>query len=127
IELDNAAINGHRISYNGRLWMAFRTNENKLTAFIGNDCAQISIDGNVYRFSEQPLSKIVFIPETTGDRTVYHVQVTGTGNVKLPISVGKTSSKIKMGKQTIPVKASFEGIELKVDDSISGKWLTIDI
>ena len=127
IELENSAINGHRISYNGRLWMAFRTNNNELAAFIGNDCNEISIDGKIYRFSNQPLSKIVFIPETTGDKTVYHVQLTGTENVKLPITSGKIPSKIKVGKQVVPLKSSEEGVELKVDDSISGKWLTIEI
>ena len=127
IELEDAAINGHRVSYNGRLWMAFRTNENKLTAFIGNDCSEISIDGKVYRFSDQPLSKIVFIPETTDGKAVYQIQITGTGNVKLPITSGKIPSKIKVGKQAIPLKVSDQGVEIKVDDSISGKWLTVEI
>ncbi|WP_423128727.1 hypothetical protein [Gaoshiqia sp. Z1-71] len=127
IELDNAAISGHRVSYKGRLWMAFRTNENKLVAFIGNDCNEISVDGKVYRFSEKPLSKVVFIPETKGKQTVYHVQVTGSGTVKLPVSANKIPPNIKVGKQTIPLKMIDGGIELNVDDSISGKWLTINI
>lgn len=127
IALDQAAINGHRVSYNGRLWMAFRTDENKLTAFIGNDCNEISIDGKVYRFSEQPLSKIVFIPEKTGKKTVCHVQITGVGTVRLPITAVKLPAKIKAGKQTIPLKAIDGGVELNVDESISGKWLTIDL
>ncbi len=127
IELDNVAINGHHVSFKGRLWLAFRTTENKLAAFIGNDCNEISIDGKVYRFSDQPLSKIVFIPETNGGKTVYHIQVTGTGKVRLPIVGKKIPSKLKTGTQNIPVKVSEEGIELKIDDSISGKWLTMDI
>ena len=127
IELDNAAINGHRVSYSGRSWMVFRTDENKLTAFIGNDCDKISIDGKAYRFSDQPLSKVVFIPETNGNKMVYHVQVTGFGTVKLPISVAKSPQNIKVGKQTIALKTTDEGIELKVDNSVSGRWLTIDL
>jgi hypothetical protein len=107
--------------------MAFRTDENKLAAFIGNDCNEISIDGKVYRFSDQPLSKIVFIPETNGKKTVCHVQITGAGTVRLPITGAKLPAKIKTGKQTIPLKATDGGIELKVDDSISGKWLIIDV
>ncbi|MDD4190106.1 MAG: hypothetical protein PHI28_02155 [Mangrovibacterium sp.] len=126
IALDRAAINGHQVSYNGRLWMAFQTDENKLTAFIGNDCNEISIDGKVYRFSEQPLSKIVFIPERTGKKTVCHVQITGVGTVRLPITGVNLPAKIKAGKQTIPLKAIDGGVELNVDESISGKWLTID-
>ncbi len=106
--------------------MAFQTDENKLTAFIGNDCNEISIDGKVYRFSEQPLSKIVFIPERTGKKTVCHVQITGVGTVRLPITGVNLPAKIKAGKQTIPLKAIDGGVELNVDESISGKWLTID-
>ena len=104
IELENAAINGHYVSYKGRLWMAFQTHENKLTAFIGNDCNEIFIDGKVYHFSDQPFQKIVFIPETNGSKTVCHVQVTGTGKVKLPIFSQKFPSKLKVGKQMVPFK-----------------------
>ena len=127
VELENAAINGHRISYNGRLWMAFRTDKDNLTAFIGNDCKDVTIDGKVYTFSDQRLSKIVFVPEITGKGTVYHVQITGTGTVNLPLYSGKKTSKIKVGNKTIPLKITDNGIELKVDDSVSGKWFTINI
>ncbi len=126
IELENVAINGHRVSYKGRLWMAFRTDGNKLAAFIGNDCNEIAIDGKTYRFSDQTLSKIVFISEPKLNKTVYHVQVTGSGSVKLPISAGKIPSEIKSGGKSIPLKTREGGVELKIDDSISGRWLTIE-
>lgn len=128
VELDNAAINGHRITYNGRLWLAFRTGEsNLLEAFIGNDCKGITVDGKVYTFSDQPLSKIVFIPDTTKQGTVYNIQITGIGTVNLPLFTNKKNLKIKVGKKTVPLKITDSGIELEVDDSISGKWFTIDI
>ncbi|MCK3683476.1 hypothetical protein [Maribellus sp. YY47] len=125
IELDDAAINGHRITYNGRLWMAFRTNENRLSAFIGNNCNEITIDGKLYHFTDQPLAKLVFIPESKEKNTLYHVQVSGLGKVKLPIAPGKKSVKVKVGKQSVPFKATNDEIELEIGESLSGKWITV--
>ncbi len=127
VELENVAINGHRVTYNGRLWMAFRTENGNLEAFIGNNCKGITIDGKAYSFSEQPLSKIVFIPDPAQKETVCNVQITGTGLVKLPVFPGKKVSSVKSGKKKVPFKVTGEGIELEIDGSLSGKWLTVNI
>ncbi|WP_352421161.1 hypothetical protein [Proteiniphilum sp.] len=124
IELDNMAINGHRIIYNGKLSMAFRTgNDNRLTAFIGNGCKGITIDGHKYTFAEQPLTKIVFIPEITEQGTVYQIQIQGTGRVSLPIVTGKKAPVVKVGEQIIPSKVNGQLLLLDIDASLSGKWL----
>ena len=128
IELSNSAINGHRITYNGKLSMAFRTDDdNRLTAFIGNSCKGITIDGRKYTFAEQPLEKIVFIPESMAQGTVYQIQIQGTGNVSLPIANGKKTPVVKVGEQTIPSKVKGELLSLDIDASLSGKWLSVTI
>ncbi|WP_080904703.1 hypothetical protein [Parabacteroides sp. Marseille-P3160] len=39
--------------------------------------------GELYlNFSEQPLTKIVFVPEITKQGTVYQIQITGVGQVR---------------------------------------------
>ena len=126
IDLNNIAINGHRITYNGKLSMAFRTgNNNRLTAFIGSHCKDIVIDGHKYSFAEQPLTKIVFIPETNDKGTVYQIQITGTGHVRLPIAAGGKSPVVKLGEKIIPSEVKGESLLLEIDGSLSGKWLQV--
>ncbi len=128
IELDNAAVNGHRVTYNGRLLMAFRTGDNnRLAAFIGNDCKGITIDGQAYTFAEQPLTKIVFAPEITKQGTVYQVQITGTGRVILPVPTGRKALVVKQGKKTISSETSDGQLTLDVDASLSGQWLSVTL
>ncbi|WP_298650932.1 hypothetical protein [uncultured Proteiniphilum sp.] len=124
IELDNMAVNGHRVTYNGKLSMAFRTDDkNHLTAFIGNHCKDIIIDGRKYIFAKQPLAKIVFIPETKEGTTVYQIQITGTGQVALPIAPGGKTPVVKLGEKIIPSKVKGEQLLLDIDGTLSGKWL----
>ena len=127
VDLNNAAICGHRITYKGRQWLAFRADKNNLAAFIGNDCKGITINDKVYTFSDQPLSKIAFIPDTAQKHTVYNIQITGAGTVTLPLFPDKKNLKIKVGKKIVPLKTTNNGIELEIDDSISGKWFTLKI
>lgn len=124
LKLDNLPINGHRITYSGKLSMAFRMDEaNRLTAFIGSNCKEIAIDGREYKFAEQPLTKIVFVPQTNEGETVYQIQITGKGQVTLPIVPKGKTPVVKQGDKTIPAKVKGEQLVLDIDDTLSGKWL----
>jgi len=126
IELDNAAINGHRITYCGRQSLAFRTgDDNRLVAFVGNNCKGITIDGQAYAFAEKPLTKIVFTPEITKLGIIYQVQITGTGRVTLPVPTGRKIILVKQGKKTIPSEMADGRLTLNIDASLSGQWLKI--
>ncbi|MDR3308955.1 MAG: hypothetical protein LBS80_03275 [Tannerella sp.] len=122
IDINNEAMNGHRVSYKGRLWLAFRTDAtNRLTAFIGNDCKGITIDGTEYTFADKPLKKIVFIPENK----YYQVQITGEGRVELPIPLGKKTPVVKSDNKSIKSEIVNEKLVLNIDAAISGKWLQV--
>lgn len=126
IKLNNMAINGHRITYNGKLSMAFRTGDNnRLIAFIGSNCKGIIIDDQAYTFAEQPLTKVVFLPEITKQGTIYHVQITGTGRVRLPVDTGRKALVVKQNKKTIPYKTADGWLTLDIDASLSGQWLRV--
>ncbi len=128
LELDNMAINGHRVTYNGTLSMAFRMNDdNQLSAFIGSNWRGITIDGREYRFAERPLPKIVFIPGESDGKPVYQVQITGTELVALPIVKKGTTPVVKQGDSTVPSKVKGERLLLDIDNTLSGKWLQVTI
>jgi hypothetical protein len=125
IDLDKAKINGHEITYRGRLSMAFRADsQNRLIAFIGEDCNAITLDGTSYTFADQPLKKVIFIPGN--DRlSVYKVQITGEGRVTLPLKAVKAT--VKSGKQTVKAEAVDGKLMLDIDKSLSGKWLNVEL
>jgi len=127
--LSNAAINGHHINYSGRLWLAFRTNSNnRLDAFIGNDCNAITIDGTEYRFADKPLMKIAFMPQGK----TYHVLLTlGNGDSEVEVTLplphgGNKTPTVKAAGKKIPCKTTAEGVVFMLNKDISGKWITID-
>ncbi len=128
IELDHTAINGHQITYNGRLWMAFRTDgDNRLIAFIGNDCNGVTVDGQAYAFAEKPLKKIVFVPETGQKGTVYQVQLTGAGRVTLPLPAGRKAPVVRLGRKIIPSEMANGRLTLNIDAALSGQWLRVTL
>jgi hypothetical protein len=127
VELRDAKINGHEISFQGRLWLAFRTDaSNRLSAFIGNDCKEITLDGTTYRFADQALQKIIFIPESE-NTAVYQVQITGKGRVTLPLPLQKKKAPptVKLGKKVIKAELVDGQLVLNINASLSEQWLTV--
>jgi hypothetical protein len=127
VELNQAKINGHEISYQGRLWLAFRTDkQNRLTAFIGNECNAITLDGTTYQFADKPLDKITFIPEAEGSST-YKIQIVGEGRVALPLPFKSGKPVVKLGKKSIKSEVSEGNLILNIDATLSGQWLMVEM
>lgn len=126
LQLNQAAINGHRITYQGKLSMAFRTDKlNKLTAFIGHQCKSITIDGRNYVFSGKLLEKLVFIPVDVEGKTAYRVQVSGTGPVKLPVLPAGKTPVVSIGNESLPFQREGENLILNIGAAQSGRWIDI--
>ena len=125
MELRGLKVNGHEVTYDGKISMAFRTGaDGKLVLFFGRECDGVTIDGVRYSFSEQPVSRIVFAP-SLADEKVTEVLVEGQGRVTLPLAGGKKKPVVKLGKKTIKTEVADGQLVLNVDPSISGRWLTV--
>lgn len=122
--LENVMINGHKVSYEGRLMMGFNTDNQLLTAFLGQRCTGIRVDGRAYRFSAAPLLSISFGP-VLGDKNHYRLYADGQTEVTLPLRAGIKSVKascngeavvavLKNGslKITLPQKFYGQAVEL---------------
>ncbi len=127
IDLKDFKVNGHQVSFSGRLSLAFRTGDcNKLIAFDGYGCREVDVDGRKYRFSEHLFSRIVFVPENESC-TSYTIFLTGEGNVKLPFP-GLIRAKLTDGKgKKIPVVADKDGLIIRVIPDVSAKWLHLSL
>lgn len=91
LDLKDLAVNGHKVSYAGRLIVAFRTDDEKrLAAFSGYDCREITIDGQKHRFADQSLAAIGWAPAPANRRVlggaVLELWVQGSGKVNIPLT-----------------------------------------
>lgn len=124
LDIQNLKINGHEISYTGKMNTAFRMDRNKrLVAFIGNHCTDITIDHINYKFANNPVN-ITYVPVDDQLKN-YFVYIGGEGNITLPVPEGFTKATLKDGRQTIPCKMEEGNLVFNMDKSISDKWLEL--
>ncbi|QEH34984.1 hypothetical protein OJF2_35290 [Aquisphaera giovannonii] len=63
VELDERWVGGHRVTYRGRLLVAFRVDDSgRLIAFGGQATGGIRIDGREHRLADRPLDLLAFAP-----------------------------------------------------------------
>ena len=137
IELDQFKVNGHTVSFSGDLLMAFRLDDDDdLLAFDGRNCKKVVIDGKRFEFASQNLDHIAWTPVVAGRQVsggaFFQIYLEGEGEVSIPMKTDR--KKLKMfsespvqgiaGKE-IPLKYQKGKINLKLDESNTGKWLYI--
>ncbi len=150
ISLENFKVNGHEVSYEGTLTMAFRVNDlNELIAFEGENCNQVEIDGKVFKFSETPLKKIVFAPSRTiiskhieegisaqatldndekESQNELQIFIQGESMVSIPVTKQMGSKKLKLTDakgNKVKFKKSREMIRIDMSDRPGGTWLSL--
>lgn len=126
IELDKAKINGHEVSYSGRLSLGFRTDANgRLIAFSGSGCQDIRIDGVHYQFSENPIN-LTFSP-VSGSESKYQIYVDGTGTVRIPVPEKTKKATVRLNGKKIPATLKDNQLILKVESSYSGRALDLTL
>lgn len=129
IELSGFKVNGHEVDFQGRLTMAFRVNENKeLLAFEGEECNAVTIDGQIYQFSDTSLKKIAFAPSLENSKNELLIFVEGNGKVSIPLNAsmhaGSTTLRDEKGKR-IRFKVIDGTIRFDADKKTNNKWLSL--
>lgn len=102
IKLYNAAINGHIVSYTGRLSMGFNVKNKRLCSFYGQQCNEITVDGTKYIFSAGKLNDITFGP-VNGDLTHYNLYANGAERIEIPIPQTVNGAKATVDGNEISV------------------------
>ena len=129
IKLADFMINGHKLSFEGQLTMAFRINDmGELVAFEGKDCREVTVDGRHYQFSEGNLEKIAFAPALENTEQEIKIYVEGSGAVEIPVPEKVDVRHARLvdarGKK-VKGKLADSTVHLEVDEGISGQWLTL--
>jgi hypothetical protein len=138
IRLNDFAVNGHKVSFSGRLLTAFNTNtDGQLISFEGHQCRQINVDGKNYSFSTEDQPLIAFAPASIAEKAAMNavVKVYFDGKGKISIPMPKGIAKIKSvyasgeGKKKTPVPFVLKDgmVTLNFSSATSGKWYYICI
>ena len=126
LDIKSLKINGHEITYTGKMNMAFRTDENgNLIAFHGRECKGITIDGKQYNFSAIPVD-ITYSPVDNTMKT-YQLQVSGKTKISLPLSKTAKNVSLKHRNKTIAHTISKGKMMFEITDELSGKWLDLKL
>ena len=128
ITLDNFKVNGHVVSYDGVLSMAFRTDaDGDLLAFDGENCSGVVIDGKDFRFTPEPLSKISFMPSKAEGQGLL-IQISGEGIVKIPLpkTLNPSTTRLKDAKgKMVKFKIADQSLEIQITPKLSGEILNL--
>jgi hypothetical protein len=138
IRLDDFKVNGHRVSYAGRLITAFNTDASgQLVSFEGHKCRQITVDGKNFVFSADDQPVIAFTPATPAEKTamnaVVKVFVNGKGKISIPLPGGLIKIKNVYAiegnkkKTDIPFIIKDGMVTLNFSKGTSGNWYFICI
>ena len=114
IKLYNAAINGHIVSYTGRLSMGFNVKNKRLCSFYGQQCNEITVDGTKYIFSVGKLNDITFGP-VNGDLTHYNLYANGAERIEIPVpqTVNGAKATVDGNEISVSVKRGTLVVNLK--------------
>ena len=93
LTLRDFPVNGHRVSYEGELAMAFRLDAaGSLVAFAGHNCRSIAVDGREFLFASQPVSLAAWAPvlpqrQVPGGAAM-EIWIHGEAAMSLPLPAG---------------------------------------
>jgi hypothetical protein len=99
LALRDFPVNGHRVTFEGRLAMAFRLDDaGSLAAFAGYGCRQVMIDGREFVFASRPLSLVAWAPVLAQRRVpggaILEVWSHGEADVSLPLPRGTNGGQL---------------------------------
>lgn len=137
LSLHGFPVNGHRVTYEGRLAVAFRLDEHgELRAFAGYDCTDISIDDRTWHLSDVPLAHIAWAPipseQQVSNGALLRIWVDGAGTVRVPIPSGMTDVALVAEGATpgsrgdvVPCHCANGWMTLEATPAASRRWLYV--
>ena len=86
-------MNGHRVTFDGELTMAFRLDgAGSLAAFAGYNCQKVMVDSREFVFASQPVSQVAWAPVLPERRVpggaILEIWVHGEAAMSLPLPGG---------------------------------------
>jgi hypothetical protein len=134
IRLNDFKVNGHSVTFTGRLITAFNTDAvGQLISFEGHQCNQVMVDGRMYKLSDNDLRTIAWTQVNADEKlslnALVKVFVEGEGSVSIPMPAGIVKVKAipenhgGERRTAIPCALKNNMATLVVNKENSGKWI----
>ena len=123
INLKQAKINGHEVSFDGRLSLGFRLDGQQLIAFSGQQCSEITIDGTYYKFADSPVD-LTFSP-VDDNMSSYQIYVAGEGKVSIPLPEQVKKADVRFNGKKINCSVIGRYLTMAISPAYSGKKLDV--
>jgi hypothetical protein len=99
LELRDLAVNGHRVTYDGSLAVAFRLDASGvLAAFAGYNCRQIVIDGRTHEFADKLVALAAWAPVMPERRVpggaILELWAQGEAEFRVPLPEGASQGRL---------------------------------
>ena len=93
LSLRDFPVNGHRVTFDGELTMAFRLDTaGSLAAFAGYNCQKVAVNGREFVFASQSVSQVAWAPVLPERRVpggaILEIWVHGEAAMSLPLPTG---------------------------------------
>ncbi len=137
IDLKDFKVNGHSVTYSGQQAVTFVADAHgNLSAFAGNSCRKIIIDGKETIFADADIPELAWAPVAKNRRVaggaVLQIMVYGKGNLRipafnLPAVPSIFTEGVKPGSRggKVPCKLEKGALVFTITDKESGKWLYV--
>ncbi|MDY2828630.1 MAG: hypothetical protein SOU27_05100 [Sodaliphilus sp.] len=122
LTIKDMKVNGHTLTFDGRLTMGFNVTGGTLSAFTGQRCDKVEIDGKTYKFADGTLANIAFGPV---NGNLKHYQLVAAGQPKVNIPVTAKKAEVKCGKTAVPATVANGTLTIDLGKDFQNK--TIDI
>lgn len=131
LRLRHFNVSGHRVDYDGSHAVAFRLDRQKrLIAFAGEDCREITVDGQRFRFADAPMKAVAWAPVAAARRVahgaVLQIRVEGTGTVRIQgRELELFAEGAQPGSRGARVARRYENgaLVFQATPDVSGRWI----
>jgi hypothetical protein len=99
INLKDFKVNGHKLAYDGRLILAFNSDQSgHLIAFEGHDCNCLQLDDKTYIFSKEKQKHLAWAA-VAADRQIpnkafFQIYIDGSGEISIPLATERKNLKL---------------------------------
>ncbi|MBO4298734.1 MAG: hypothetical protein J5998_08030, partial [Clostridia bacterium] len=134
IDLRDAPLDGHRITFNGEDALTYRYQDGALLGYSGHAACEIAIDGRMWRFSDKPVGLAFTVAEkerlAEGVKAALLIRCDRAARLTVPCPFAPdygAACALDFYQADLPVEWSYAdgAVSVTVTEELAGKWIAV--